>query len=376
MAVGVKIKPEVLRWAIEKSDKNVTDLREKFKNIEEGLEHSTQFSITQIDKLSRELHIPFGYFMLNEPPEEKIELLKYRTIENLENDKPSRDLVDTIKEMKLKQDFMKEILVEDGFSPLNFINSITIDTNVREAAQKIRDVLRLELDWNYKNKKTFSTLRKSVSDSGILVMQNGVVGNDTKRILDLSEFRAFVMIDEYVPLIFLNTKDSESGRTFSLCHELVHIWLGTDELYNANTFNNSQSSLEERYCNEVAAELLLPQEILAEKYGHNEKLIKDFVETLSNDYSISQLVVLLRMKNTKLLGNEEFKKLYHYFDDEIKNNLKKKKQGEKVDYYNVKLSRMDNKFIKTVDNKAKEGRILYSEAFELIGTKGDAFIHS
>ena len=78
----------------------------------------------------------------------------------------------------------------------------------RNCTKKIIAQLGLASDWNRKSNDTFNVLRKASSDLGILVMQNGIVGNNPHRSLDISEFRAFVLIDAYAPLIFLNAKDS------------------------------------------------------------------------------------------------------------------------------------------------------------------------
>lgn len=42
-------------------------------------------------------------------------------------------------------------------------------------------------------------------------------------------------------------------------------------------------------------------------------------------------------------------------------------------YYNTQLSRLDHNFIALVDQKAQEGKILYSEAYELLGAKGKTY---
>ncbi len=42
------------------------------------------------------------------------------------------------------------------------------------------------------------------------------------------------LINKYAPLIFINTKDSQNARLFSLAHELVHLWYGKREIFNYN----------------------------------------------------------------------------------------------------------------------------------------------
>lgn len=100
MSVEIQVKPEVLRWAINASDKSKVDLEKDIKNIDYCLENNSQFTLSQLEKLSKKLNIPWGYLMLDSPPHEEVELMKYRTIDNLEHSRPSRELIDIIDDMQ------------------------------------------------------------------------------------------------------------------------------------------------------------------------------------------------------------------------------------------------------------------------------------
>jgi len=96
-------------------------------------------------------------------------------------------------------------------------------------------------------------------------MQNGIALGNTHRPLDLNEFRAFTLIDEYAPLIFINSKDSNNGKTFSLLHELVHIFYGRNSLYNDDLkFRNKYTNPLEIICNRITGELIAPTDIFIE----------------------------------------------------------------------------------------------------------------
>lgn len=377
MAKGITVKPIIIQWAIQSAGKDVSGLSDKFDKIDKWTSEESELTVSELNKLSKELRIPFGYFFLVEPPDEDIQLLKYRTVENEEQAKPSRDLIDTIKYMEKRQSFMRDALIEDGFLPHEFVGSATITDNPEDLAVKITQALNLQKDWNKNNSAAFNVLREAVSNLGILVMQNGVVGNNNHRILNIAEFRAFVLIDEYVPLIFLNARDSTNAKIFSLCHELVHIWLGVDELYNDNfttnqIFNNGQL---ESFCNEVAAEMLLPLSSIQSALDPQNDIYTN-IKHISKVFNVSELVVCIRLKTKKFINAKVFNEVYANLLTEMRDNLLGKQLQEKKsggDYYATSGSRLDARFAATVSRKAREGRILYTEAYELVGAKGKTY---
>ena len=377
MAKGITVKPIIIQWAIQSAGKDVSGLSDKFDKIDKWTSEESKLTVSELNKLSKELRIPFGYFFLVEPPDEDIQLLKYRTVENEEQAKPSRDLIDTIKYMEKRQSFMRDALIEDGFLPHEFVGSAAIKDNPEDLAVKITQELKLKKDWNKNNPAAFNVLREAISNLGILVMQNGVVGNNNHRVLNVAEFRAFVLIDEYVPLIFLNARDSANAKVFSLCHELVHIWLGVDELYNDNfttnqIFNNGQL---ESFCNEVAAEMLLPLSSIQSALDPQNDIYTN-IKHISKVFNVSELVVCIRLKTKKFINAKVFNEVYANLLTEMRDNLLGKQLQEKKsggDYYATSGSRLDARFAATVSRKAREGRILYTEAYELVGAKGKTY---
>ena len=377
MAKGITVKPIIIQWAIQSAGKDVSGLSDKFDKIDKWTSEESELTVSELNKLSKELRIPFGYFFLGEPPDEDIQLLKYRTVDNEEQAKPSRELIDTIKYMEKRQSFMRDALIEDGFLPHEFVGSAAIKDNPEDLAVKITQELKLKKDWNKNNPAAFNVLREAISNLGILVMQNGVVGNNNHRVLNVAEFRAFVLIDEYVPLIFLNARDSANAKVFSLCHELVHIWLGVDELYNDNfttnqIFNNGQL---ESFCNEVAAEMLLPLSSIQSALDPQNDIYTN-IKHISKVFNVSELVVCIRLKTKKIINAKVFNEVYANLLTEMRDNLLGKQLQEKKsggDYYATSGSRLDARFAATVSRKAREGRILYTEAYELVGAKGKTY---
>ncbi len=374
MTSKILVKPVMIRWAIETSKLSLAQVTELFPKLKQWLATECELSISEIQKLSKALQIPFGYLLLSQPPAEEPTLLKHRTINNLEHERASRDLLDTIYLMEAKQTFMRESLIDDGFLPHEFIGSVTLNDSPENVAKSICATLKLSTTWNLNDTSALGYLKRASSNAGILIMQNGIVGNNTHRCLDINEFRAFVLLDEYAPLIFLNSRDSQHAKIFSLCHELAHIWLGESDFFNDHIQqeNHYLNAKVEHFCNDVAAEMILPREQLISYY--DPKLSNtDNITLLAKHFCASDLVICLRLKKLNLIKKREFEQLYPALVEKMRQNLALRDSSAGGNYYNTQLSRLDHNFIALVDQKAQEGKILYSEAYELLGAKGKTY---
>lgn len=341
MTSKILVKPVMIRWAIETSKLSLAQVTELFPKLKQWLATECELSISEIQKLSKALQIPFGYLLLSQPPAEEPTLLKHRTINNLEHERASRDLLDTIYLMEAKQTFMRESLIDDGFLPHEFIGSVTLNDSPKNVAKSICATLKLSTTWNLNDTSALGYLKRASSNAGILIMQNCIVGNNTHRCLDINEFRAFVSLDEYAPLIFLNSRDSQHAKV-------------------------------EHFCNDVAAEMILPREQLISYYDPRLSNT-DNITLLAKHFCASDLVICLRLKKLNLIEKREFEQLYPALVEKMRQNLALRDSSAGGNYYNTQLSRLDHNFIALVDQKAQEGKILYSEAYELLGAKGKTY---
>lgn len=372
-SIKMKINENVLQWAISNSNTDEFLLRALFPKIDEWLSGNVEPTFNQLENLSRKLHIPFGYLLLNSPPKEKIELLEFRTIESEKIKKPSRELIDTIYDMEMKMDWMREELIRLGNEPMPFVNSISKSSqDIKNIASIIRKDIELDDDWFLKTKnadESFKCIRSKLEDLGVLVMMNGIVGSNTSRSLDVNEFRAFVIIDDYAPLIFINAKDSSGGRLFSLCHELVHIWFGENNIFN-DQYDSKDSYKDklELKCNAVAAEILVPEKHFLRKWQEDStKKASEKIKALAKYFRVSETVIARRALDFGKITKQEYSTIYKMAIDNFNKMIDSKKKHSGGDYYNTAKTRIDNRFFSVVNRSVLNGTLKYTDAFRLTG---------
>jgi Predicted Zn peptidase len=288
-AINVEIAKPVLTWAAKQP--NIALKPQLSSQLNQWITGKAEPTFSQIQKISAASGIPFGYFFLKQPPIEDIPLLKFRAINNADIEEPSRELITTIEQMECVQDWIKDYRRDNHFSNLPFVESVPLNSRAKDIAYKIMEYLGLQSDWSIKQPSRFGTfrfLRSRLNEAGITVMLNGICGNNTQKPLLAQEFRAFCLVDELAPLIFINNTDSEGAKVFSLLHETVHIWLGENDIFNDWKQTGDSNRKIERVCNAVAALILVPDEEFHGRWfssPENDVVLK--IEKLSNTFHCS-----------------------------------------------------------------------------------------
>ena len=372
--VNVNICPDILHWALrqtseEKLGKKLMD------SIGHWLDGTKVPTFAQIEDFSRRSHIPLGYFFLQTPPAEQIGLLGYRTFDSVELADPSRDLVDTIRAMEAAQDWMSDYRKERGDDTSRVAASLRGKTDAVEIAERIRQDLGLDLEWYRACRdatEAFQRLRGCLERCGVVVMMNGIVGKNTHRALDPDEFRAFAMVDEWAPLIFINGADSLTGRLFSLLHEMAHIWLGEDDLYNGGGDSARRVRPVEVVCNAVAGELLVPGAIFLahwERSAACEAYAK--IEELARYFRCSKSVLARRALDSEKIDHMCYEQVVA---DAIQAYMeRKRKKSTGGDYYRTAQNRLDGAFVRALCESVNSGRTSYTEAYRLSNTTSKTF---
>ena len=321
----VGIKPEMLRWARERSGRGASYLNKRFPKLERWERGSALPTFKQLEDFAQATYAPIGYLFLQEPPAEVLPVADFRTMGVEAGQRSSPDLLDVLHLCQQRQDWYRDEARTAGDPPLWFVGSLDTSVDVLIAGASLRNVLAFDVE----HRKTLSTwseaLRQFIEqaeDMGILIMVSGVVGSNTQRKLDTKEFRGFALSDSLAPLIFINGADTKAAQMFTLAHELAHLWLGESGVSNADAVSTPDHAVE-RWCNQVAAELLMPAKFVRDEFDADEDLQVE-ISRLARRFKVSTLVVLRSIHDVGGLNRDEFKNAYQ---EEIKRIQGLQKKG-------------------------------------------------
>ena len=369
MAARVEIAPDMLKWARQREGLPVEQLVEKFEKYSEWEDGIGGPTFNQLEKLAHTVNLPVGMFFLPSPPEARpLPLPDFRRMADEERVSPSTELIDTIHTAQLRQDWYRNHLLLQGAAKLEYVGSVNTKDDPARVAETIRAFLQLQVGARSEAGNWSEFLRLFISQarkSGMLVMINGVAGNNTHRLLNPKEFRGFAIADEFAPLIFINGADTKAGQIFTLAHEIAHIWLGQTGISLVSANRISEENSIEAWCNKVAAEILVPMSELAEIPIATE--INAAKAEVARIFRVSTLVALRRLRDARKINEDEFQRLYGVELEELKQREKKRPQGG--DFYNTMGARVDPRFAAALIGSAFEGGTLMGEALSLLNLK-------
>jgi Zn-dependent peptidase ImmA (M78 family) len=371
----VNVKPELIRWAIDRSGLPADRLLQKFPNLDEWRAGEQQPTFRQLENFAKTTMTPFGFFFLDEPPDERLPIPDFRTVGDTPIGRPSPNLTETIHTMQRRQAWMRDLMMEEGHEQLDFVGSGKHISNFKSLAQRIRHELDLDADWAEPLaswEDALRTLRNAIERIGILVFTNSVVGLNNHRGLDPEEFRGFVLCDPFAPVIFVNSADSKSAQMFTLAHELAHVCLGSGGLFNLVKMMPSSDETE-RFCNRVAAEFLIPGYKLTERWDDAKATTQPF-RTIARWFKVSPIVAARRALDLGLISKPKFFQFYEQDQEDWRRQRAKQREKKTGgDFYRTQDVRLGRRFANAVIRAVREGRVLYRDAYLLTNLRGETF---
>ena len=266
MSARVAVRPEMLHWAVDRSRRVPEDLAEgESAALPEWLSGTGSPTMRQLEAFARKARVPLGYLFLPEPPVERLPIRDFRTTTDGTVPAPSPDLLETVATMQRRQEWLRDHLIRQGEKPLPIVGAADIAAGVAPLVEAMHEQLNLPAGWNIDlpdADATLRTLREAAEAAGVLVSIGGYAGTDTRRTFDVGEFRGFVLVDQYAPLVFVNGADAKTAQLFTLAHELAHVWLGEGGVVNPAADSDRDPGVVESLCNRAAAAFLMPAALL------------------------------------------------------------------------------------------------------------------
>ncbi len=296
------VKPEILLWARINSRLSKEDAAHKL-NIKDSEKISAVDKLSALEsgekepsrplllRMAKQYHLPLLTFYLDKPPNIGDRGKDFRTLPtNIEGtDNVNVDIL--IRDIKARQTTIRETLIDaDEERHLGFIGSHKIEDGVKSVVNSIRRLLNFDsIDYRkqFNYKESFRFLRQKIESQGVFVLLKGNLGSYHSNI-PATIFRGFVLSDDIAPFIVINDQDSESAWSFSLIHEMSHLFLGQTGVSGAYFENNI-----EKFCNNVASEFFLPEDEF-EKF----KITNFGFEYLKSE--ISDYAFLQKLSNTHI----------------------------------------------------------------------------
>jgi len=365
---------KIVKWARERIGKSQQQIADdlgsgiRAENIDDWEKEKARPDFKKAQKLADSLHVPFGYLFLPEPPANDIRVPDLRTVGSKPITEFSPNLLDQLRNLLLKQEWYRDYVNEQGRKPLDFIGRFSVRSRFEEVAADIREELGITERFRAaaSNWEAFLTnFMTSAEAAGVLVIRSGVVASASRRPLSVKEFRGFVISDAMAPLVFINGRDSTSAQVFTLAHELAHLWIGKSGISNPNPRKRSADEVNEieRFCNRVAAELLVPHSEFLRRWRESDT-VENNVHTLVRHFRVSTHVILRQAFEQDKLTRDEYEKRIQAEEERFK---AQKASGGSF-YRNIRI-RNSRILTASVLDAIHENRVGLRDAATLLGCK-------
>jgi Zn-dependent peptidase ImmA (M78 family)/transcriptional regulator with XRE-family HTH domain len=391
MARAENINPDILVWARESAGMSLEEAAEKLgltqsvrqtaadklAEFEVGDKFPTRGQLLKIASVYRR---PLTVFYMAAPPEIGNKGEDFRTIAGQVSAKETGLLDALLRDIRARQDMVRSVLEDDDeMRPLAFVGRTSIRENVALIAETIRQALGIAAARDLRRfngpEALFNDLRERIEKLGIFVLLVGNLGSHHSNISE-SIFRGFAIADEIAPFIVINDQDAKSARSFTLIHELVHIFVGSTGVSGSPTTIEpaTPSGRVERFCNDVAGEFLLPTGELPGVEQIAEGAEREVIRIVAEAWNVSEPMVAYRFQRTGRISEAQYRDLCaHYAARWRQVRDRAREQNRDIEggpnYYIVRKHRLGRALLGLVGRTLREEALTHTKAAKILGVK-------
>ena len=379
-----QVNPQILVWAREAAGLGIDEAAralqlggarqrgpEVLGEYEQGTKAPSRPLLLKMAKVYRRSLLTF---YLQQPPVKSERGEDFRTLPGDRGYESAPKLDALVRDVFVRQRLVRSILedVEEA-EPLNFVGSITLAQPVDFAAKLI--CKRLSFDLNeFRRKKTveeaFSYIRELTEKLGVFVLLIGNLGTHHTA-LGTDVFRGFALAEKVAPFIVVNDQDAKVAWSFTLLHELAHIWLGRTGLSGADFEQKI-----EQFCNDIASEILLPEAELDElrQLGGDRQEVISVISAFASRRKVSRALVAYRLLKRRQIDRKQWLDLTEEFRRswEAERARKKEQAADAAggpNYYVVKRHRVGNALVEFTRRAIAEGFVTPTKAGRILGVR-------
>lgn len=345
---------------------------ERLARIESGAVTLKRPLLLKMAKLYRR---PLVTFYMGAPPRRGVRGEDYRTLP--ERSTESEPLIDAlVRDVRARQSMVRAVLAdEDEAEPLPFIGSMSMRDGVGDVLASIRRTLGIDLETFRAQGSAeggFSLLRNKAESLGIFVLLIGNLGSHHSTI-DVGAFRGFAIADAFAPFIVINDGDAKSAWSFTLVHELAHLWIG-----ESGVSGGTPTGVIEQFCNDVASGFLLPSNdlsLLQVEIGMDRGTLARIIEQFAEERLVSRSLVAYRLFRAGTISEEAWRDLTGQFRAEwLERRASGRAQAREQSqtgpsYYVVRRHRLGPALLRFVARSMNEGVLTPTKAGKVLGVK-------
>ena len=381
-----RVSPTVLKWARETAGLSLGEAARKLQ-INAAYGHSGEERLARLElgegeiarplllRLAKQYRRPLLTFYLENPPLRGDRGSDFRTAHGAMRTPATEGLLDAlVRDIRARQGIVRDLLDDDEDTrPLSFVASASMDMGTAAFAERLRNAIRFNLA-EYRRQPNvdtaFAWLRRRAEDVGFYVLLLGNLGSFHTN-LDVQTFRGFAVADPIAPFVVINDQDAKPAWSFTLLHEIAHVLLGQTGVSGAG----GEAAIE-RFCNEVASQILVPDVELsaferdgAEGTDHLAALIQRFASARN----VSATMVAYRLKGSDIISLAEWTALRDFFltqwrrGEDARRARDRDKDGPS--FYVVRRHRLGAALASLVRRSLDGGTLTPTRAAKVLGVK-------
>jgi Zn-dependent peptidase ImmA (M78 family)/DNA-binding XRE family transcriptional regulator len=339
--------------------------------IEQGEKEPSRTTLSKMAKVYRRSLLAF---YLPAPPRKGDRGEDFRTVVAGRTVEADAEVDALVRDLRARQSLVRAVLEDDeDVQPLAFVGSANVNNGVSAlvtAIEQMLGVTRAQYRLQNDAESAFALLRERAERAGVFVLLIGSLGSHHSAI-PVEAFRGFAIADPVAPFVVINDGDARAAWSFTLLHELAHLWLGATGVSGGG----SPEKKIERFCNDVAGEFLLPQadvqaiDIAGLALDAQIAVVTDHAKR----WRVSRLMVAYNLLKAGRINLEAWRALEAGIRErraqERRREKDRSKDSDGPSYYVVRRHRLGHAMLDFARRYTDAGALSPSKAAKVLGVK-------